>query len=129
MAEHQSFNTLEPVRSNSEHLAVADLILAGVRECPGLVIDRVCKEKVTSPTGKASQMTVVYFKGKKKGLACNATNTKRIAEHAADQHNAHQDQYGSDDWVGVTVTLRLEDGKQFGGERGDTLRIKKLGAR
>ena len=108
---------------------MADLILAGVRECPGLVIDRVCKEKVTSPTGKASQMTVVYFKGKKKGLACNATNTKRIAEHAADQHNAHQDQYGSDDWVGVTVTLRLEDGKQFGGERGDTLRIKKLGAR
>jgi len=83
-----------------------------------LEIDRVSHEEVTSPTGKKTEMTVVRFKGTKsdKGLALNTKNHRRIASKAGS--------YESDKWVGVKVTLHLEDDKLFGGGRGPTLKVK-----
>jgi len=113
----EAFDTRRTLRQNSDHLAVDDLELAGKTEIPNLTIERVVEEDVTSPAGKKSKMAVVYFKGAKKGLACNVTNTRRIAQIAGGS-------YMSSDWIGQTVTLCLEDGKLFGGGRGPTLRVK-----
>jgi hypothetical protein len=113
---HESFDTIKLVIENKDHLSVEFFELMGVRELPGLVIERVVREEVTSPTGKKSQMGVVYFTGKKIGLALNATNIRRIIEISGSRM--------SDDWIGTTITLQLENGKLFGGGRGDTIRVK-----
>ena len=113
---HESFDTAQLVIDSKDHLSVEFLELLGVTELPGLVIERVVREEVTSPNGKKSKMGVVYFAGKKIGLALNATNIRRINDIAGSRM--------TDDWIGKTVTLHLETGKLFGGGQGDTLRIK-----
>jgi hypothetical protein len=85
-----------------------------------LTIDRVSHEEVTSPTGKKSEMVVIRFKGctgkRDKGLALNSKNHRRIARKV--------ESYSSDDWIGLEVTLHLEEDRLFGGGRGPTLKVK-----
>jgi len=104
------------MRLNADHLGVDDIKMTGRTEFTGLLIESVVEESVTAPNGSKTNMTVVYFKGGKKGFPCNTTNTRRIASICGG--------YESDKWVGKKIALWIEQGKLYGGKRGDTLRVK-----
>jgi hypothetical protein len=71
----------------SKYIAAADLNNQNVR----VTISRVEIEKIGDDT-----KPVIYFKGKQKGLVCNKTNSKTIAQIYGDE---------TDDWAGGELIL------------------------
>lgn len=71
----------------SKYIAASDLNNQNVR----VTIARVEVEKIGEDT-----KPVVYFKGKQKGLVCNKTNSKTIAQIYGDE---------TDDWTGGELIL------------------------
>ena len=120
MKQHQSFNVAAVCLKNSAHLSVEHFEAWGVRQL-AVQVAAVSVESVTSPTGSKSEMPVLHFDAAANGaaipgLALNKTNMRRMKQMAGSVN--------SDDWLGQEITLQLEEGKLFGGGRGDTIRIK-----
>ena len=118
--QHQSFNVAAEIVRAKDHLSVDHFDAWGVREV-SVKIAAVVIEEVTSPAGKKNTKPVMYFEPSANGNACaplaiNATNTRRMKAIAGSTK--------SDDWVGVVITLNIEQGKLYGGGEGDTIRIK-----
>ncbi len=61
-----------------------------------VTIEKVVAGEVTGEKGKKSKKPVLYFKGKNKPLAANATNCKTIARMYGNDTNA---------WLGKAITL------------------------
>lgn len=119
----QPFDTRKGLRTDSKHLAVVDLELSGKPEIKLTIRHVVESEEVTAPNGHKTEKSVVYFKGTKKGLALGAKNTTRIADIAGS--------WMSDKWIGVAITIHLEDDRNPNCEsgRGPCIRVKKGGGR
>jgi hypothetical protein len=79
-----------------------------------VTIKKVVAGELTSSGGKKTKKPVVYFEGKTKGLALNATNAKTIANL-----------YGNyvEDWAGKRVTL-FPTTTQMGGETVEAIRVR-----
>ena len=77
-------------------------------------ISRVVAGELTSAGGRKTKKPVVFFKGKEKGLALNATNAKAIASL-----------YGNyvEKWVGQSVTL-YPTTTQMGGDTVECIRVR-----
>ena len=77
-------------------------------------IARVTGGELTGTGGKKSRKPVLFFKGKKKPMACNKTNGKTIAA-----------MYGNDvsKWVGKVITI-YPTTTNFGNETVDCIRVK-----
>lgn len=80
-----------------------------------VTIDKVVAGEVTGENGRVNKRPVLYFRGKGKPLAANATNCKTIAR-----------MYGNDtrEWVVKRVTLFPATTKAKSGEMVDCLRIR-----
>ncbi len=77
-----------------------------------VTIERVAFE----PVGHTREMkAVIYFLGKTKGLVCNKTNGKKIADVAGSPL--------TEDWAGVAIALYPTE-CEFGGETVDCIRVK-----
>lgn len=81
-----------------------------------VTIARVEAGTLTAAGGKKSKKPVVYFEGKEKGLALNATNAKTIA--------ALYSPY-VEKWIGKKVTL-YPTVTQMGGETLECIRIRNV---
>lgn len=79
-----------------------------------VTISRVEAGQLTGQGGRKAKKPVVYFDGKEKGLALNATNAKTIAA-----------MYGNytEKWIGKGVTL-FPTTTQMGGETVECIRIR-----
>lgn len=79
-----------------------------------VTIARVEAGSLTSAGGRKTKKPVVYFEGKEKGMALNATNAKTIAA-----------MYGNytEKWIGQSVTL-YPTTTQMGGETVECIRIR-----
>ena len=77
-------------------------------------ISRVEAGSLTGQGGRKAKKPVVYFAGKEKGLALNATNCKTIASL-----------YGNytEKWIGKSITL-YPTTTQMGGETMECIRIR-----
>lgn len=79
---------------------------------PVVTIDRIEVE----PVGRSKEMKpVVYFAGKQKGMVCNKTNAKKIAEIAVSKD--------TDDWHGVQIRLFATE-VDFQGDTVEAIRVK-----
>lgn len=75
----------------------------------------IVKVEVEEVGRDKEQKLVLYFKGKKKGLVLNKTNSKKIATVlSADD---------TDEWVGKQIKLYPTE-TEFGGETVDCIRVK-----
>lgn len=90
----------------SKYLKAADL--GGHRT--NVIIDSVGFEDIGDDTDKM----VVYFRGKKKGLVCNVTNARTIAEIAKDDE--------TDNWSGCMIQLYATK-VDFQGRRVEAIRV------
>ena len=90
----------------SKYLKAADL--GGHRT--NVIIDSVGFEDIGDDTDKM----VVYFRGKKKGLVCNVTNARTIAEIAKDDE--------TDNWAGCMIQLYATK-VDFQGRRVEAIRV------
>ncbi len=84
-----------------------------------VTIEKVVPGEVTGEGGKKSKRPVVYFKGKNKPLALNATNCKTIARMFGNETNA---------WAGKAITL-YPTVTQKGGEETPCLRVRPAAAK
>lgn len=77
-----------------------------------VTIERVAFE----PVSQAREMkAVIYFVGKTKGLVCNKTNGKKIADIARSPL--------TEDWAGIAIALYPTE-CEYGGETVDCIRVK-----
>ena len=116
MAQHESMDMLQAIVESREYMSVELFQMKGVREIGPLKISAVSNEEVANDTGKRERKPVLHFSNAKLGLALNTTNIKRIIKQTGSSQ--------SDDWIGVEITLHLEDDRLFGGGRGDTIKVK-----
>ncbi len=80
-----------------------------------VTIEDVKREELRAGPGAAAEhKPVIYFKGKKKGMVCNRTNAKRIAE-----------KHGEDvsEWVGKQIEIYVEKVSAFGAQHA-ALRVR-----
>lgn len=79
-----------------------------------VTIARVVGGELTGVGGRKSKKPIIYFEGKEKGMALNATNAKTIASL-----------YGhyTEKWVGQRITL-YPTVTQMGGETMECIRIR-----
>lgn len=79
-----------------------------------VTITKVVQGELTSSGGRKTKKPVVYFEGKAKGLALNATNARTIAA-----------MYGNyvEQWIGKSITL-YPTTTQMGGETVEAIRIR-----
>jgi hypothetical protein len=79
-----------------------------------VTIARVVAGELTGQGGRKSKKPIVYFEGKEKGLALNATNAKTIAA-----------MYGhyTEKWIGKSVTL-YPTTTEMAGEKMECIRIR-----
>ncbi len=85
------------------------------RESVKVTIEEVKREELRGGVGaEAEHKPVIYFRDKKKGMVCNKTNAKRIAE-----------KYGPDvsEWVGKQIEIYVEKVSAFGSQH-DALRVR-----
>jgi hypothetical protein len=95
---------------DSEYLGSWDL--AGADRT--VTIDRVEAGELTGQGGRRARKPIVYFRGKKKGLALNKTNAKVIAAlFGADTKN----------WIGKLIAI-YPTRTQFGAEQVDCIRVR-----
>lgn len=90
----------------SKYLSAADL---NGKEVP-VTIENVVQEQMRDGTLKL----VVYFEGKKKGLALNKVNANRIAARHGDE---------TDEWAGIPVIL-YPDITEYQGKPVDCIRVR-----
>ena len=76
-----------------------------------MIIENVAREDVGDD---AKQKPVIYFRGKEKGLVCNATNYDMIADAYGDE---------TDDWPGQPIEL-YPTRVQFKGQLTDAIRVR-----
>lgn len=85
-----------------------------------VTIDRVDGGKVTGTGGKSSKKPMLYFRGKKKPLALNATNGKTIERIAGTPDISK--------WGGIHVALYVTT-TQWGGETVPCIRVRPTAAK
>jgi hypothetical protein len=80
-----------------------------------VVIDRVVAGEVTGEKGRKTKRPVVYFKGKQRPLALNATNAKTVAGL-----------YGpmTESWPGKSITLFVTQTRDKDDVEVDCIRIR-----
>lgn len=85
-----------------------------------VTIERVTGGEVTGQGGKKSKKPALYFRGKKKPLALNATNGKTI-ERIAGTSDVSK-------WAGLNISLYVTT-TQWGGETVPCIRIRPTAAK
>lgn len=97
----------------SKYLRAAD-ILALPNKTIRLTIAGLKLETLQSRNKEDEQKPVLYFRGAKKGLVLNKTNSDRIAHHYG---------WNTDEWSGKTVDLYVAEVDAFG-EVVEAIRVK-----
>lgn len=76
---------------------------------------KIASVDVEDVDGKGSRKPVVYFRGGKKGLVLNVTNSKKIAQLIGTAE--------TDEWVDRAVTLYRSE-TEYAGETVDCIRVR-----
>ena len=96
----------------SKYLKQGDI---GDEEVP-VTFKKVVKENVARKDADPEYKAVAYFHEFEKPMVLNATNLKRIAKTLGDD---------TEDWIGNSMILYVDETVEFGGEQKGGLRLKR----